>query len=77
MDCDRMPDYQKMYAVLCVAASEAITQLEDIPLALPAKYILQEALYKAEEMYVDVPYAQNQNIFKSDIDSDSHHIEKT
>lgn len=51
-----MADYQKMYAVLCGAASEAIDQLENIPLALPVCRSLQAALDKAEEIYLEAPY---------------------
>ena len=42
-----MPDYQKMYYVLCAAASKAI----DTP-PEEAKQILQKALYEAEEIYI-------------------------
>lgn len=42
-----MPDYQKMYHLLCRAASKAI----DAP-PEEAKKILQEALHKAEEIYI-------------------------
>jgi hypothetical protein len=53
-----MADYQKMYAVLCGAVSEAIDQLGSIPLALPVHKSLQAALDKAEEIYMDAPYPQ-------------------
>ena len=51
-----MADYQKMYAVLCGAASEAIDQLESIPLAFPVRRSLQAALDKVEEIYMQAPY---------------------
>jgi hypothetical protein len=51
-----MADYQKMYAVLCGAASEAIDQLDSIPLALPVRRSLQAALDKVEEIYMEAPY---------------------
>ena len=42
-----MPDYQKMYYVLCDAASRAIdAQPEQV------KQILQQALDEAEEIYI-------------------------
>ncbi len=46
-----MPDYPKMYAILCAAASDAIDRMdeEDTP---AAKGILQEALTRAEELYI-------------------------
>ena len=55
-----MPEYQKMYAILCAAASEAITLLKDIPPALPAKCALQAALYQAEDLYIDLPQPRYQ-----------------
>jgi hypothetical protein len=51
-----MADYQKMYAVLCGAASEAIDQLDSIPLALPVRRSLQAALDRAEKIYMEAPY---------------------
>ena len=42
-----MPDYQKMYYVLCDAASKAIDATPE-----EAKQILQKALYEAEEIYI-------------------------
>ncbi len=42
-----MADYQKMYNLLCSAASEAI----DAP-PEKAKRLLQNALYAAEEIYI-------------------------
>ena len=42
-----MPDYQKMYYILCEAASKAI----DAP-PEEAKQILQKALYEAEKIYI-------------------------
>jgi hypothetical protein len=51
-----MADYQKMYAVLCGAASEAIDQLYSIPLALPVRRSLQAALDRAEKIYMEAPY---------------------
>ena len=42
-----MPDYQKMYYVLCAAASKTT----DAP-PEEAKQILQKALYEAEEIYI-------------------------
>lgn len=42
-----MADYQKMYYLLCNAASKAI----DAP-SEEAKQLLQTALYEAEEIYI-------------------------
>ena len=43
-----MPNYQKMYYILCAAASKAA----DARNFAEAQMILQEALYEAEEMYI-------------------------
>ena len=52
-----MPDYKKMYAVLCVAIDDAIEPLEKIPEAAQIALSLQNALYEAEEIYIDTsPY---------------------
>ena len=47
-----MPDYAKMYAVLCGAIDDVITPLEQIPLATPAAKRLRHALEEAEELYI-------------------------
>ncbi|MBQ9686983.1 MAG: hypothetical protein IJV41_10640 [Oscillospiraceae bacterium] len=46
-----MPDYQKMYALLCAAASEAIDRI-DASRPREARALLQRALWQAEELYV-------------------------
>ena len=46
-----MPDYPKMYALVCAAASEAIDLIEAGDAAAAAD-ALQRALYQAEELYV-------------------------
>ncbi len=46
-----MPDYPKMYAILCAAASEAIDLIEAGSSASAAEK-LQADLLKAEELYV-------------------------
>ena len=52
-----MPDYKKMYAVLCKAIDDAIEPLERIPAARQTSKLLQDALYEAEEIYIDTsPY---------------------
>lgn len=48
-----MPDYKKMYALLCAAASEALDRLPDTPENRACRELLQRALYEAEELYVD------------------------
>ena len=46
-----MPDYEKMYHIVCSAASEAIDALErEDPAA--AKALLRAAMLDAEELYV-------------------------
>ena len=47
-----MPNYQKMYALLCGAIDEVLDPLEKIPLATPYAKQLQAALEAAEELYL-------------------------
>ncbi len=44
--------YQKMYALLCCAASDAVDLLEEPEKSLQAKCLLEQALLTAEELYV-------------------------
>lgn len=48
-----MPDYQKMYAILCAAVDSVIDPLEHIPLAIPAAARLRKAMLDAEEVYIN------------------------
>ena len=48
-----MPDYQKMYAVLCAAIDREIDALREIPLALASAKRLENALLEAEEIYIE------------------------
>ena len=50
---DNMPDYKKMYMILCKAADDAITALESEPVALTVAASLQAALYAAEDVYIE------------------------
>lgn len=45
-----MPNYQKMYSILCGAASDALDQLPEKP--EEAMRILQSALDQTEELYI-------------------------
>lgn len=47
-----MPNYQKMYAILCGAIDDVIDPLEKIPLAVPSARKLRTALEEAEELYI-------------------------
>lgn len=47
-----MTDYQRMYAILCAAASDALDRLPEIEANAEARELLQEALDKAEELYI-------------------------
>ena len=47
-----MPDYKKMYALLCSAASEALDELPDTAENTKGRNTLQTALLAAEEMYI-------------------------
>ena len=54
-----MPDYKKMYAVLCKAVDNAIDPLEQIPSAKQIAKSLQDALLEAEEIYINTtPYTE-------------------
>lgn len=54
-----MPDYKKMYAVLCGAIDESIDSLEQIPEAKRISESLQDALIEAEEIYIKTtPYLE-------------------
>lgn len=44
--------YQKMYAILCGAASDAVDLLNTPTGALQAKVLLEQALLDAEEIYL-------------------------
>ena len=44
--------YQKMYAVLCGAVSDAIDALEDPRNGLYARCLLEKAILQAEELYL-------------------------
>lgn len=51
-----MPDYPKMYAILCAAASDAVDALEQGKGEDIARSILLRALEQAEELYIsDAP----------------------
>ena len=47
-----MPNYEKMYAILCGAIDDVIDPLEEIPLAVPSARKLRAALEEAEELYI-------------------------
>lgn len=48
-----MADYQKVYVILCAAASDAADELADIPLAMGCRDKLQKALLAAEDIYIE------------------------
>lgn len=47
-----MADYQKMYYILCHAASDALDKLPETKDTQKARQILQRALLEAEEVYI-------------------------
>ena len=47
-----MPDYKRMYAILCAAASEALDLLPELPMNAEGRALLQNALLAAEEVYI-------------------------
>ena len=48
-----MPDYRKMYTILCIAADRALSMLPDIKENTAARLLLQTALLQAEDVYLD------------------------
>lgn len=48
-----MADYQKMYAILCGAVDDVIGELEQLPIAGHAVQQLQEAMQRAEVVYMN------------------------
>ena len=52
-----MPDYQRMYYLLCKAVDDVIDPLEKIPAAAKYAQTLHDALLEAEDIYIDTsPY---------------------
>ena len=47
-----MPDYEKMYHILCAAASRAVDLMPDVPAGNMARMTLLDALREAEELYI-------------------------
>ncbi len=47
-----MPNYQRMYAILCAAASEALDALPDTADNAEGRLLLQTALFQAEDIYI-------------------------
>ncbi len=48
-----MADYQKMYYILCSAASTALDRLPDGQETESVRTLLQTALHEAEELYIE------------------------
>lgn len=48
-----MPDYKKAYHILCSAASHALDLLPETNNTTPVREALQNALYEAEELYIE------------------------
>ena len=48
-----MADYQKMYAILCGAVDDALTELERVPSCAHITARLMDALSRAENLYLD------------------------
>ena len=48
-----MPDYEKMYSILCCAASKAVDLMPGDPACNMARMTLLDALHEAEELYVN------------------------
>ena len=54
----KMVDYQKMYYILCRAASDALDVLPDAEENQAARSLIQEALFEAEEIYISASDAE-------------------
>jgi len=50
-----LPDYQRMYALLCGVVDDALDERNRIPDAASAAAKLQAALLDAEAMYIEMP----------------------
>ena len=48
-----MPDYKSMYCLLCSAADKSVSVLKEEKNVILAAEILEEALLRAENIYVD------------------------
>ena len=48
-----MADYQKMYAILCGAIDDTLTELARIPAAAASAERLTQALQRAETLYIE------------------------
>ena len=48
-----MADYQKMYAILCVAIDDTLTELARIPAAAVSAERLTQALQRTETLYIE------------------------
>lgn len=53
-----MPDYKKMYALLCGAVSDSIDELAGVSGAGRARCALRRNLLDAEELYLSAPAPQ-------------------
>ena len=69
-----MPDYKKMYALLCAAASEALDLLPETEETRPGRDALQTALLEAEEMYISAGDTAEESDFIDDKDIDWDHL---
>ena len=47
-----MVHYERLYAILCAAASEALDALPDTKENAEGRLLLQTALFQAEELYI-------------------------
>ena len=47
-----MPDYQKMYYILCAGVSDVIDDMPDCGLFRPYRQRLESLLLEAEEVYI-------------------------
>ena len=48
-----MPNYKKMYTLLCIAVSAALDMLPDTKENARALVLLQSALMEAEDIYIE------------------------
>ena len=47
-----MPDYAKMYAILCGYVSDALDAMDSGATSVEIRFILEKALLQCEDMYI-------------------------
>ena len=61
-----MENYKKMYAILCGAISDALSELPYLSENLKARLLLEKALLEAEEIFIDDSEEPNDLLIEKD-----------